>query len=245
MMNVRKVENPEKATPAEIDSVLFENWSRRNNINGHRAEYRKHIAESTKDYDKVYYQRQLTRYIEQTAIELMRLQESIKPLEAEWTRRGGWQRWIICNSDGGHFHAGTGCHTLHVTSLVSWVADVSGLDERQLVEKVGHHACTVCFPWAPTTTAWTRTEKAEKAVKDAAKAEKVAKGIAVREKKVANITKRLNKAQALLDSIKGQPATYQTEYSRISAEHDIKWESDSLRWAQRDLDEYREKHAGK
>ncbi len=77
-----------------------------------------------------------------------------EPLQAEYTRRGGWTRFHPV--PGGHIHSGRGCHTLRITTDVRWMPEMSGQDEATALANLGtagHILCTVCFPSAPVQ--WT------------------------------------------------------------------------------------------
>jgi Skp family chaperone for outer membrane proteins len=115
---------------------------------------------------------------------------------------------------------------------VSWIANVSGLDDDGVVEEVGHRACSQdeCFPNAPVHKAWAASLAKDKAAKDAERNAKYAKGLAMREKKVANIEKRLAKTRARLLSA--------DEYERSSAAYDIEWNERDLAYAKREVERW-------
>lgn len=75
--------------------------------------------------------------------------ESLAPFMAEWSKRGGWNRAYLCAANGGHIHKHTCCSTLHVTTLISFLPEQSGLSEDEIVALAGVQACTVCYPSAP------------------------------------------------------------------------------------------------
>ena len=54
----------------------------------------------------------------------------------------GWQRFFLV--PGGHIHASTGCHSLRITTLISWLPELSGETEAEAVAE--HGAC--CAPSA-------------------------------------------------------------------------------------------------
>lgn len=74
---------------------------------------------------------------------------AVLPYRDEFTRRGGWPRIFWCTANGGHAHSSTSCRTLHITTGMVWLPDLSGNDEAALVELAGESACTVCYPSAP------------------------------------------------------------------------------------------------
>ena len=122
------------------------------------------------------------------------------PFQAEWDRRGEWVRYPhVITTIGGHYHRDKHCSTCYPTTQYVLVAAVSGLTEAEMVEAVGHHACSVCFPWAPTTTAWGRTIREEADALAARKAEKKAAARAKLAKKVRLAKERHARAVAKVD----------------------------------------------
>ena len=83
-----------------------------------------------------------------------RLREARKAVRA-WddAHYKGWQRFFLV--PGGHIHASTGCHSLRITTLITWLPSLSGETEAE-AEAVAEHGallCTKCFPSAPVE--WT------------------------------------------------------------------------------------------
>jgi hypothetical protein len=231
---IKALANVADAKPAAIDAVWFEAENRLAQIAGHIASYQRQ-AEDPKlarasdggAASRAYYLREAERIRASYAAEVASLNAVVAPLAEEWGRRGGWSRFLICHSDNGHFHK-RGCHTLW-RAQVSWVADLSGLSENEVIEAVGFKACSQpdCFPLAPVHPAWAASEAKAKEVKQADRDARYAKGLAVREKKVANIEKRLAKARERLNS--------RDEYERSNARYDIEWNERDLVWAKREV----------
>lgn len=235
----------EHAAPADIDAVLFESASQLQHVEGQLAGYKQRLEEaSVKALEAkakyggsgvAYYEQQgYENYERESRAERERLPVIVNGLNAEFERRGGWSRYLICHSDNGHYHK-HGCHTLWRgarPSSVSWVANLSGLDDNGVVEAVGFKACSQpeCFPEAPLSPAWARSEKEAKADRDARRDAKYAKGLAMREKKVANIEKRLAKARVRLGSA--------DEYERSNAQYDIRDGERDLVWAKREVERW-------
>lgn len=74
----------------------------------------------------------------------------VAPREAEFNRRGGWNRFfLVTSSNGGHVHNSMSCSTCNPRTQFIWLHEESGKNEAQIVEKAGDGACTVCFPSAP------------------------------------------------------------------------------------------------
>lgn len=70
----------------------------------------------------------------------------------EYQRRGGWSRAYAV--PGGHVHSGRHCQTVGPRTRMSLMPELSGITEEQVVARVGHLACTVCYPSAPTHPAY-------------------------------------------------------------------------------------------
>ena len=72
-----------------------------------------------------------------------------KPMEDEFTRRGGWTRAFLVTGSNGHVHRDMQCSTCFPTTRYYWVTDMSGQNEDEIVDAAGERACTVCYPSAP------------------------------------------------------------------------------------------------
>lgn len=141
--------NISQQTPAEIDAAWLtavtpanRKRERANQLDGTAAKYAKYGGT---------YQPQANRYAEQAQELRTEANAEYKlaaaPFLAEWDARGGWNRAYIV--PGGHIHKSTACHTLHPTTLISWLPELSGHSEDEIVEHAGVNACTVCYPSAP------------------------------------------------------------------------------------------------
>jgi hypothetical protein len=75
--------------------------------------------------------------------------EAITPLNAEYTRRGGWSRFYFVTNTGGHVHRSMSCATCFPTTQYAWLTDYSGSTDEQIVADAKSQACTVCFEDAP------------------------------------------------------------------------------------------------
>ncbi|QFG09424.1 hypothetical protein I5H08_gp063 [Mycobacterium phage Yuna] len=63
----------------------------------------------------------------------------------------GWLRFFLVQ--GGHIHRSTGCSSLHMTTRIGWLPNLSGETEAEAVAEHGAMLCTKCFPSAPVE--WT------------------------------------------------------------------------------------------
>jgi hypothetical protein len=137
-----------------------------------------------------------------------------QPFQAEWERRGGWKRYPFVTNAGGHYHRDYSCSTCFPTTEYGLHHQVSGLSEPELVEQVGHHACTVCFPQAPSLPSWSRTLREEQAAKDAKKSS------AMTERR-ARLEHKIDLARKRLERERGRSGGDWSRYSVESAEEDL------------------------
>lgn len=75
----------------------------------------------------------------------------VEQLDQVWRTHGQWSRFF--NVPGGHIHRSTMCHSLHVTTQIGWLPELSGESEAEAVAKFGTVLCSKCFPAAPVE--WT------------------------------------------------------------------------------------------
>lgn len=113
--------------------------------------------------------------------------QQVRPLNAEFTRRGTWRRYYLV--EDGHLHydvSGSRCSRIHSTTHY-WMTEFSGQAPAEVIALAGERVCTTCFPEAPVAPRpaaarfMTRTE-AERAAHAEEKARKAAA------KKAAQIT---------------------------------------------------------
>lgn len=196
-------------TPARIDTALVEILIRADTVQSRIDDARSTIKDyspngryNTSGNPLNYWDQQ--RVTEATAAlpalqaDYAAIQTEADPYRNEYLRRGGWTRYAICKTDGGHVHRFEGgdprvCSTLRFTSQMAWLPEYSGLTPDQLIEKVGYTACTVCFPQAPVSAAWKRTEAAAKRKTADERLAKWQTGRDARAKKVMNAEKRFTK----------------------------------------------------
>lgn len=75
--------------------------------------------------------------------------QAIREHEAtHWEAHGRWQRFFLV--PGGHIHSSTRCSSLHITTRIGWLPNLSGENEADAVAEHGAMLCTKCFPSAPT-----------------------------------------------------------------------------------------------
>lgn len=105
--------------------------------------------------------------------------QQVRPLNAEFTRRGTWRRYYLV--EDGHLHydvSGSRCSRIHSTTHY-WMTEFSGQAPAEVIALAGERVCTTCFPEAPVAPRpaaarfMTRTE-AERAAYAEEKARKAA-----------------------------------------------------------------------
>lgn len=173
------ITDPTVATPVEIDTVLFDRITRRDQAVARAAQYR-----SIGERDA--YSRRYLEDAERYEAEAKALAAEIAPLNAEFVRRGGWLRYFLVLNSNGHVHRGMDCNTCFDTTQYTWVTDLSDCNEDAAVKEFGELMCTVCFPLAPTNPDPRRFLPGTRAAaeRDAKRAEKDAKAAAKREKQI-------------------------------------------------------------
>lgn len=81
-------------------------------------------------------------------VDLAGVREQLETLDAEFDRRGGWSRFFMAQSTGGHIHSSTECSTCNRAgkpTSFGWMTELSGQSEEQAVAEGGPVLCTVCF----------------------------------------------------------------------------------------------------
>lgn len=174
-------------TPVEIDTVLAANWGEVAKLRGYLASTETYIKRA--EAGDRFYVRDLEKNLDRAAgykAEIAALEAEVKPFTAEFTARGGWNRYFLVTNTNGHVHRGMNCSTCFADTSYSWVIDLADCNEAEMVAEYGEMACTICFPSAPTmkgfgdgTSTYARRTADEKAAraaeKDARNAAKAAK----------------------------------------------------------------------
>lgn len=170
------------ATPAEIDATLADLDAK---ATAHRTDVIRN-REAARRYtgpDATYY----TEKANKALLAAQAVEAEMAPLNAEFTRRGGWTRAFIVSA--GHVHSSMNCSTcnngMYPTSF-GWLTEFSGKDEAQVIEAAGSRACTVCFPNAPVDAPAGRLFHADEVAAEQARAERAAKKAIADAKKAAN-----------------------------------------------------------
>jgi hypothetical protein len=209
-------------TPVEIDTLLAPIWERQASAQSRIVNYKRRETEIFTTIEKVKRGEKVLRIA--TALDGIELMEDLArlgrfivaegnklaaaeaeaaPYEAEYTRRGGWNRVFLATSTGGHAHKGTECSTCHngqYRTAFAWLIQYSGKSEADIVADAGERACTTCYPTAPVGAKGTKmfTPDEEEAAKaraerEAAKAERARqadlKGITTPEGKPLDVSR--------------------------------------------------------
>jgi hypothetical protein len=86
---------------------------------------------------------------EQASRDAQAAREALNPLNAEFERRGGWNRYFLV--EGGHLHYDVSSYRCSrtITTRHYWPTELADLPVDEVVALAGERACTVCFPGAP------------------------------------------------------------------------------------------------
>lgn len=204
-------QNLANLTPVEIDELLAPIWEREANAQSRIQNYKRREAEIFTTIEKVKKGEKVLRVT--TALDGIELMEDLArlgrfivaegnklaaaeaeaaPYEAEYTRRGGWNRVFLATSSNGHAHKGSECSTCHngtYRTAFAWLIQYSGKSEAEIVADAGERACTTCYPSAPANVKGTKmfTPDEEEAAK-ARQAREEAKAEKARQADVKSIT---------------------------------------------------------
>jgi hypothetical protein len=118
---------------------------------------------------------QYDRYTAAVA-KLATIEVEVAPLDAEYVRRGRWNRYFMAQSSNGHYHRSMRCSTCNrgaEPTRFAWNPEMSGMAEADAIAELGRRAailCTVCFPGAPVAPAAPRPTREQVAAAKAAAA---------------------------------------------------------------------------
>lgn len=76
---------------------------------------------------------------------------AVDALDQVWRDNGRWSRFFMV--PGGHIHRSPSCRSLHPSTQIGWLPELSGESEAEAVAAYGTVLCTHCFPSAPVE--WT------------------------------------------------------------------------------------------
>jgi hypothetical protein len=152
-------------TPAEIDALLFDVLRRVGAEYGDASQARQSAERCRSDDPKDRYWRAIDAdhygaRAEAHAAAGDAVRVECDPYIAEYERRGGWTRYTVCASPGGHYHR-TGCSRIRHNTELARCAYLSGMTVAELIDTVGHRACTGCCSIsASSVPALSRTARA-------------------------------------------------------------------------------------
>jgi hypothetical protein len=189
-------------TPSEIDKLwaqaLIPAIRTENELSGYQRQIRRYErASGYKVPDH------LTDAVEELTAKLYEQMKVSEPFDAEFDRRGGWNRYLLVANKGGHFHRRGYCPSIQPTTLVSPVWELSGSDDTTVVATHGTQACTRCFPDAPVETRETRERLSaeKKRIKDAEKEQKRQKALVGKVKRARTLMAKVDKAYETLGGL--------------------------------------------
>jgi hypothetical protein len=147
-----------KQSPVEIDTALFPVLERLGAVGVHIVRSKTTIDEYEAK-GQPFAVHSIKEHLPKLEAERDELEAEAAPFEAEYERRGGWNRYILVSCSGGHLHRSS-CHTLTPgRTMTGIVPAASGLDQGEVVEKFNYTACTHCFPDAPVAPKLTPEEE--------------------------------------------------------------------------------------
>ena len=206
------IDDPTTATPSEVDEQLAQLGIEHTHAENTVALLTIRVRKLTNDGMTAYATRLQLR-IDQARQTMATCEEAMRPLEAEYKRRGGWTRaWLVLNT-GGHVHRTMDCRTCFPSTQFAWLTHLSGHDETEIVELAGKAACTECYPSAPAETRnrpsriktpdqlAREAEKAERAKAKAAKAITAPDGAPLRTHQYGQIATEFTARQAYADAL--------------------------------------------
>ncbi len=188
-------QNLANLTPVEIDTILAPIWERQAKQAARIAGFYKTFSGFTAQMEKILSGEEvkgivtaadgiklaqnrshIQNVIARETEKLRLLETEALPYEAEYTRRGGWNRVFLATSSNGHAHNGMECSTCHhgeYRTGFAWLIQYSGKDEAEIVADAGERACTTCYPTAPANAKGTKmfTPDEEEAAKARAERE--------------------------------------------------------------------------
>jgi hypothetical protein len=144
--------------------------------------------EHTASTDGTYIGRNAERLLSEHADAESKLEdnsETQRPLHEEYNRRP-WSRAFLVTD--GHVHRAMECSTCFETTRFTWLVDLSGKDETEIVALAGERACTVCYPTAPTLRDFEKASPLfteEEAERAKAREQRAAEKVARNAKKIA------------------------------------------------------------
>lgn len=174
------IENLPAATPVEIDTALVQVLLRLALAESHLSTATKR-AQAGADY--LGPERAAALRAEVSAAEQLvaGIAAEASVLDAEYERRGGWQRYWLVRNHNGHVHRTTNCPTTYTTTQFVWLPDFADRTDGEVVQAAGSLTCLTRFPGvraeilARRPTIEDPERRAAHDEREAAKAERAAK----------------------------------------------------------------------
>lgn len=133
----------------DIDSVLAVLWA----IHERNLSWAVSTKESLSRTQSLYMTADLEKHLAGYRVTIAECQAEEAPLVAAY-RADPWPRFFLVMIGNGHVHASMECVTCFPTTQFAWLPALSGASEDEAVLEYGESMCTVCFPSAPTSTAY-------------------------------------------------------------------------------------------
>jgi hypothetical protein len=138
------IDDPTTARPSDIDEELarldIEHAKAQDTLNRLTARVKSLVNDGMTAYAA-----DLEPRIEQARQTIAECEAAARPLDAEFKRRGGWNRaWLVLNT-GGHVHRTTACRTCFPSTQFGWLTHLSGQDEAEPATAPG-------FRWSARST---------------------------------------------------------------------------------------------
>lgn len=164
-------------SPVEIDKELARLWGEQEQALQRLVSWQRDLEAHQAGRRRYGYQfeEQAEKGIVDNKAKLAAARDEAAPFEAEFARRGGWNRYFLVTNNNGHVHRGMDCNTCFDTTQYAWLIDLADCDEDKMIEEYGEKACTVCFPTAPANPRFHAPGRIDAEAKAARDAEKAAK----------------------------------------------------------------------
>lgn len=130
------------ATPVEIDTEFARLQNEQSDIERSEVAFKRIIEDPYATEAEV---DEAQRRLLVTNESWRKLADEIVSLNAEYIRRGGWNRYYMVDNTNGHLHTTTACRNTYRTTQWYWMVELSGQERWDAVQAAGSLACLTCF----------------------------------------------------------------------------------------------------
>ena len=143
--------NPQDMTPAEIDAVLSDIWTRYYAVDNQADDLRTIARRLKNNGDRFGHLEDLLPRIAKIEDRAAQILCEATPFEAEYERRGRWTRYFLVDDRNGHIHDGRGCSTCRPTTRYRWLIEFADKPASELyaADAFADKVCSTCYPDAP------------------------------------------------------------------------------------------------